>query len=69
VNVKFGVKALSMVSSLALAISLVSGCTEETPPETKPAGPGAMAPAPAKAPGGAMAPAPAPTPKSDEKPK
>jgi hypothetical protein len=68
VKVKFGVKALSMVSSLALAISLVSGCTEETPPETKPAGPGAMAPAPAKPPGGAMTPAPTP-PKSDEKPK
>jgi len=64
VTVKFGIKALSMLASLALAIVLVPGCTEEAPPET-PKAPAAAA-APAK-PAGDMKPAtPAPTP---EKPK
>jgi hypothetical protein len=56
VKVKFGIKALSLVSSLALAFVFVSGCTEETPSDAaKPAG-GAMAPA-SKPAGGDMKPA------------
>ncbi len=60
--VKFGIKALSMLSCVALALVALSGCTEETPPPaanpaptniTKPGpamdkGPGAAAPAPTK---------------------
>jgi len=68
VNVKFVIKALSMLSSLALAIVFVSGCTEEAPPDAgapKPA-PGAMAPA---KPGGDMKAPAATPPKTDEKPK
>jgi hypothetical protein len=66
VKVKFGIKALSMLSSLALAIGFVSGCTEETPPDAGAPKPAPAAVAPAK-PGGPMTPAPAPTPKADEK--
>ena len=36
VKVKFGIKASAMLASLALATVFVAGCTEETPPETKP---------------------------------
>ena len=36
-KVKFGIKASAMLSSLALATAFVAGCTEETPPDTKPA--------------------------------
>jgi hypothetical protein len=61
--VKFGIKASAMLPGLALATAFVAGCTEETPPEPKPAA-GAVAPA---KPGGDKA-APAPTaPKVDEK--
>ena len=60
-TVKFGIKASSMLASLALATVFVSGCTEEAPPE--PAKPAASA-APSK-PAGDTKPA-APTP---EKPK
>jgi len=65
VKVKSAIQALSMLSSLALAMALV-GCTEEAPPPA----PTTAAPtaAPAKA-GGAMAPTapPATTPKAEEK--
>jgi hypothetical protein len=66
VTVKFGIKAISMLSSLALALVIVSGCTEDTPtePAAKPAG-GAVTP-PAKTGGPAGAPAPAPTKPADE---
>lgn len=66
-TVKFGIKAISMLSSLALALVIVSGCTEDTPaePAAKPAG-GAVSPPPK----GGMAPAPAPAPtKPAEEPK
>ena len=64
-KVKSGTQALSMLSSVALAMAFV-GCTEEAPPTTPAATP-APAVAPAK-PGGAMAPAaPAATPKAEEK--
>ena len=66
-KVKFGFKAWSMLSSLALAIAFVAGCTEETPPDT--AKPGAPALTPAKPPGGDMKTPPAMPPKTDEKPK
>jgi hypothetical protein len=62
VIVKFGIKALSMLSCVALALVALSGCTEDTPPPaantapttiSKPGpasdkGPGAAAPAPTK---------------------
>jgi hypothetical protein len=66
VKVKFGIKASAMLSSLTLATAFVAGCTEETPPDTKPTtAPAAVAPAK----GGDMAPAPAPAipPKAEEK--
>ncbi len=59
--VKFGVKVLSMLSALALAVVFVPGCTEETPPEPAKPAPGVTAPKPATPDKGAMAPAPAPT--------
>jgi hypothetical protein len=67
VKVKSAIQALSMLSSLALAMALV-GCTEEAPPTTPAAAPAAVAP---KAGGDIMKPAaPAATaPKADEKPK
>jgi hypothetical protein len=67
VTVKFGIKALSMLSGLALALVIVTGCTEDTPPDTKPtttapsAGPGPKAPD--------KAPAAAPAPTKPEEPK
>jgi hypothetical protein len=65
VKVKSAIQALSMLSSLALAMA-VAGCTEEPPP----AAPTTTAPAiaPAK-PGGDMKPAapPVTAPKADEK--
>jgi hypothetical protein len=68
VKVKFGFKAWSMLSSLALAIAFVAGCTEETPPDT--AKPVTPAVTPAKPPGGdMMKTTPAMPPKADEKPK
>jgi hypothetical protein len=66
VKVKTAIQALSMLSSLALAMA-VAGCTEEAPPAAPAGGGPAPAVAPAK-PGGAMAPAaPAATPKAEEK--
>jgi hypothetical protein len=65
VTVKFGIKALSMLSSLALTLVIVSGCTEDTPP----AAPSTPTVAPSKAPGpdkAAPAPIPPPT-KAEEK--
>jgi hypothetical protein len=61
VKVKSAIQALSMLSSLALAMALV-GCTEEAPPTT-PAAPGAVAPA---KPGGEKPAAPAATPPKAE---
>jgi hypothetical protein len=67
VTVKFGIKALSMLASLALALVIVSGCTEDTPSEpAKPAAGGGMAPGP-KGPEKAPAPAPTPTKPDDKK--
>ena len=40
--VKFGIKALAMLSGVALATVFVTGCTEETPPPA--AAPAASAP-------------------------
>jgi hypothetical protein len=48
VTVKFGIKASSMLASLALATVFVAGCTEEAPPETPKAGAPAVKPADAK---------------------
>jgi hypothetical protein len=42
VKVKSAIQALSMLSSLALAMAL-AGCTEEAPPTTPAAAPGATA--------------------------
>jgi hypothetical protein len=53
---------LSMLSSLALAMALV-GCTEEAPPTTPAAAPGAASPA---KPGGEKPAAPAATPPKAE---
>jgi hypothetical protein len=63
--VKFGIKGLAMLSGLALTTAFVAGCTEEAPPENKPA---AGAVAPAKPGTDKLAPAPT-APKTDEKPK
>ena len=64
-KVKSAIQALSMLSSLALAMALV-GCTEEAPPTTPPAAaPGAVAPA---KPGGEKPAAPPTTaPKPEDK--
>jgi hypothetical protein len=62
VKVKSAIQALSMLSSLALAMALV-GCTEEAPPTTPTAAPGAVAPA---KPGGEKPAAPAATPPKAE---
>jgi hypothetical protein len=66
VKVKSAIQALSMLSSLALAMA-VAGCTEEAPPPT--ASPSPSAVAPAKPGGGDMKPAvpPVTTPKPDDK--
>ena len=61
-KVKSAIQALSMLSSLALAMALV-GCTEEAPPTTPPTAPGAVAPA---KPGGEKPAAPAATPPKAE---
>jgi hypothetical protein len=61
VKVKFGIKAWSMLASLALAIVFVSGCTEETPPDTGAPKAGTPAVAPAKPAGDIMKPAAPPT--------
>ena len=58
-TVKFGIKASSMVASLALAIVFVAGCTEEAPPETPKTAPVVAAP---KADMKPATPAPAPSP-------
>jgi hypothetical protein len=64
VKVKSAIQALSMLSSLALAMALV-GCTEEAPPTTPTTTPAAVAP---KTGGDIKPAAPAPTaPKADEK--
>jgi hypothetical protein len=64
VKVKSAIQALSMLSSLALAMALV-GCTEEAPPTTPAAAPGAVAPA---KPGGEKPAAPPATaPKPEDK--
>jgi hypothetical protein len=65
VIVKFGIKALSMLSCVAVALVSLSGCTEETPPPAANNPPAISKPGPAsdKGPGAA---APAPT-KPDEK--
>jgi hypothetical protein len=71
VTVKSGIKTLSMLSVLALAIGFTLGCTEETPPDTGAPKGGAPAVAPVKpADKGAMAPAAPPATKpADEKEK
>jgi hypothetical protein len=58
--VKFGMKASSMLASLALAMVFVAGCTEEAPPDTPKAAPAAVSPA--KGDTKPSMPAPAPTP-------
>jgi hypothetical protein len=62
VKVKSAIQALSMLSSLALAMALV-GCTEEAPPTTPATPPGAGATA---KPGGEKPAAPAATPPKAE---
>ncbi len=66
-KVKFGIKASAMLSSLVLATAFVAGCTEETPPDNKPASTPPAVTAPAK--GGDTAPGvpPVTAPKADEK--
>jgi hypothetical protein len=64
VTVKFGIKALSMLSSLALALVIVTGCTEDTPPDTKAPASGPVAQPGPKGP--EKAPAAPPTTKPEE---